>query len=162
MAIVVPALAVAVVLAIAAFFVVREASRIAERPPPALFDMDDAYQWVVRHVPDDVAATLTPADVRRILDLQLEYFKRRGVAVNGSSANPPGPVVVGGAETVDYILERAAATGEGYIPEQVYAVVETQLAYLRAIGAVGPAARRPDRPSPGQAPEIPPGDSPTA
>ena len=40
-----------------------------------------------------------------------------------------------------------AATGEAYIPEQVHAVVETQLAYLRAIGAVGDAARpRPEDP----------------
>ena len=36
-------------------------------------------------------------------------------------------------------LEQAAATGEAYLPEQVYPVVETQLTYLRAIGAVGPA-----------------------
>ncbi len=146
MSVVVAALAVGLVLAIAAFFVVREASRIAESPPPALFNVDDAYRWVVRHVHDDVAATLTPADVRRILEFQLEFFKRRGVAVNGSSAHPPGPVVVGGAETVDYILERSAATGEAYIPEQIYAVVETQLSYLRSIGAVGPVARRTDPP----------------
>ena len=52
---------------------------------------------------------------------------------------------MGGAETVDYIVSRSAATGEAYIPEQVHAVVETQLAYLRAIGAVGEVARpRPD------------------
>ncbi len=48
-----------------------------------------------------------------------------------------------GAETVEYILERARVTGEAYLPEQVHAVVETQLAYLRAIGAVGPPATRP-------------------
>jgi len=47
--------------------------------------------------------------------------------------------VIGAAETVDYILERCAATGEAYIPEQVYGVVETQLSYLRTIGAIGPA-----------------------
>ena len=52
---------------------------------------------------------------------------------------------VGGTETVEYILERAKATGEEYLPEQVYSVVETQFAYLRAIGAVGPP-RRPDPP----------------
>ena len=49
-------------------------------------------------------------------------------------------MIVGGAETVDYIVSRSAATGEEYLPEQVHAVVETQLAYLRAIGAVGDAA----------------------
>jgi hypothetical protein len=97
-------------------------------------------------VPDVVAATLTPADVRRILEFQLEYFQRRGVTGNGSSAHPPGDVVVGGAETVDYILERARLTGEEYLPEQVHAVVETQLAYLREIGAVGPPAAEPPTP----------------
>ena len=48
--------------------------------------------------------------------------------------------MIGGSETVEYILERCAATGEAYLPEQVYSVIDTQLSYLRAIGAVGPPA----------------------
>ncbi|HEX5587478.1 MAG TPA: hypothetical protein VFZ17_09230 [Acidimicrobiia bacterium] len=132
-------LVVGLVIAVAAFVVVREAGRVARRPPPALFDLEDAFEWVVAHVPDDVAATLTPDDVRRILGFQVEYFKRKGVSVNGTNATPPGTVVIGAAETVDYILERCAATGEAYIPEQVYGVVDTQLSYLRTIGAIGPA-----------------------
>ena len=119
--------------------VTREAKRVAEKPPPALFQFDDAVAYVVDHVPDDVAATLTPDDVRRILEFQVEFFNRKGVSSNGSTAYPPGPVVIGGSETVDYILERSEATGEAYLPEQVYGVIETQLSYLRAIGAVGPA-----------------------
>jgi hypothetical protein len=145
-------LAVGLVVAIAALFVVREARRIARNPPPALFDLDDAHAWVVEHLPDDIAATLTPEDVHRILDFQVEYFKRKGVSANGSTAYPPGTVVIGGSETVDYILERCAATGEAYLPQQVYGVIETQLTYLRAIGAVGPPATPdsmpPDRPRP--------------
>ncbi len=132
-------LAVGIVIGIAAAFVTREAKRMAEKPPPALFQFEDAVAWVVDHVPDDVAATLTADDVRRILEFQVEFFKRKGVSSNGSTAYPPGPVVIGGSETVDYILERAEATGEPYLPEQVYGVIETQLTYLRAIGAVGPA-----------------------
>ena len=46
------------VVAIAAFIVTREAGRIARNPPPALFDFEDAYEWVLEHLPDDVAATL--------------------------------------------------------------------------------------------------------
>ena len=133
-------LVVGIVVAIAAVFVVREAGRIARDPPPALFDLDDAHAWVVAHLPDDVAATLTADDVRRILDFQVEFFKRKGVSSNGSTAYPPANVVIGGSETVEYILERAAATGEPYIAEQVYGVLETQMSYLRAIGAVGPRA----------------------
>lgn len=140
MGLVVAMLVVGLVTAIAAVIVVREAGRIAKQPPPALFDADEAFEWVVAHVPDDVAATLTPADVRRILDLQIEYFKRKGVSTNGDNAAPEGPVVVGAAETVAYILERAEAKGEHYLPEQIHAVVDTQLSYLRAIGAIGPPA----------------------
>ena len=128
------------VVAIAAVFVVREAGRIAKEPPASIFDPDDAYEWVVEHLPDDVAATLTADDVRRILEMQLEFFRRKGVAGNGTRGAPSGPVVVGGAEQVAYIVERSAATGEAYIPDQVYPVVETQLSYLRAIGAIGPPA----------------------
>ena len=132
-------LVIGIVVGIAAFVVVREAGRVARRPPPALYDVEDAFDWVVAHVPDDVAATLTEADVRRILEFQVEFFKRKGVSANGSVAYPPGMVVIGGAETVDYILERCAATGEAYLPEQVHSVVDTQLTYLRTIGAIGPA-----------------------
>ena len=138
-----------VVIAIAALIIVREAGRLAQEPPPPVFDLDEAYEWVVKHVPDDVAATLTPEDVRRILDLQVEFFKRKGVSGNGSNARPVGDVVIGGAETVDYIIQRAAAAGDEYLPEQVHGVIETQLSYLRAIGAIGPpAGRGPDEAGP--------------
>jgi hypothetical protein len=55
---------------------------------------------------------------------------------------------VGGAEQIAFILDRAAATGEAYLPEQVYPVVETQLSYLRAIGAIGPPAPEGENPPP--------------
>lgn len=123
--------------AIAAWFVAREAGRLSAEPPPPVFDIEEAYDWVVENLPDVVAATLTPDDVRRILDFQIEYLQRQGVTGNGSSMHTPGDVVIGGAETVDYIVEQSRATGEEYLPEQVYAVIDTQLAYMRAIGAVG-------------------------
>jgi hypothetical protein len=140
MAVVAGFLVVGLVVAIAAYLVVHEAGRIAKAPPPALFDVEEAHEWVVAHVPDAVAATLTSDDVRRILEFQLEYFEKKGVSGNGSGPHATGPVVVGGAEAVAYIVDRAAATGEAYLPEQVYGVLETQVAYLRSIGAIGPPA----------------------
>jgi len=97
-------LVVGLVVAIAAAIVIREAGRIAKEPPPALFDLEEAHEWIVAHVPDDLAATLTSDDVRRILEFQLEYFERKGVAGNGAEGKSPGPVVIGGAEAVAYIL----------------------------------------------------------
>jgi hypothetical protein len=133
-------LVVGIAIGIAAFFVTREATRIAHQPPPALYHLDDALSWVVENLPDEVAATVTVDDVRRMLEFQIEFFKRKGVSSNGTTAYPAGPVVIGGSETVEYVLERCAATGESYLPEQVYVVIDTQLSYLRTIGAVGPAA----------------------
>jgi hypothetical protein len=136
-------LVLGLVFAIAAWFVVREAGRLAFEPPPVVFSLDEAYEWVVEELPDEVAATLTPEDVRRIIDFQVEYFDRAGVAANGSNGSAPGseaPAIVGAAEVVDYVLARAAERGDPYIPEQVYPVVEILLAYLAATGAVSTPA----------------------
>jgi len=128
---------VGVVLAIAAALVFREAARLSEEPPDAVFDPDDAHEWVVQHLDDLVAATLTEADVRRILDFQMEFFRDRGVSENGSVGHSEIPVVFAPDEAVTYIVERCATSGEAYLPEQVEAVMACQLDYLRFIGAIG-------------------------
>ncbi len=136
-------LAFGLVCAIAAYFVLREANRQAVAPRPPTYSMDEAYAWVVRHLDELVASTLTPDDVRSILRYQVEFFGRQGVTQNGSAPNLASDVVIGTSETVAYILERGATDGNEYLPEQIYPVVETQLAYMRAIGAVGPRLTRP-------------------
>src|SRR5438477_10584370 len=140
MAVVLVIIAVAAVFAIAAVVVGREARRLARQSPRPTFDFDEAVDWVCGHVGDDVAAVLSPEDVRTILNWHLEYFRLKGVSTNGSSAASEGRVVVGGAETVDYVLARAQALGSPYTPAQVHAVLEAQMTYLEAIGAVGPEA----------------------
>ena len=90
MTLVIGLLVIGLACGIGAWFVIREAGRLAAEPPPPVFDMDEAFEWVVQHLPDDVAATLTADDVRRILDFQLEFFQRQGVTGNGSSCAPAG------------------------------------------------------------------------
>lgn len=131
-------LAFGVVCGVAAFFVFREAAQQYEVPEPPTYRMDDAYEWVVRHLDELVASTLTPEDLRRILRYQVEFFQRQGVTQNGDRPQLVADVVIGTSETVDYIMRRAKQDGEEYLPEQIYPVVETQLAYMRAIGAIGP------------------------
>ena len=77
-------------------------------------------------------------DVRQIIDWHLEYLRIRGVSSNGHGPQTGERVVVGGAETVDYVLKRAQLNGVEYTPVQVHAVLEAQMTYLEAIGAVGP------------------------
>jgi hypothetical protein len=132
-------LAAALVFAIAAVVVGREARRLAAQPRRPVFDFEDAVAWVCRHVGDAVAAELTPDDVRRILHWHLEYFRLKGVSTNGSRPATDRPVVVGGAETVEFVMSKAEAVGSPYTPAQVHAVLDAQMAYLETIGAIGPA-----------------------
>ena len=144
--------AAALVFVIAAFVIGREARRLDEVPPPAVFDVNEAVNWVADHLPFEVTAVLTYDDVRQIVDWNLEFFRSKGVSSNGHGPHPvDGAVVVGGAETVDYVLARAIVAGLEYTPAQIHAVLETQMAYFVAIGAIGPEAG-PD--------ELPPGDTP--
>jgi hypothetical protein len=133
-------LAVAAVFAIAAVVVGREARRLASKAPGRVFEFEDAVSWVCDHVGHDVAAVLSPDDVRRILNWHLEYFRIKGVSSNGASPKVDGPVVVSGAETVDFVLRQAEASGLDYTPAQVHAVLDAQMSYLESIGAVGPVA----------------------
>ena len=131
---------VAVVFAIAAVVIGREARRLDSVPPRPVFDMDEAVAWVSDHLPFDVSAVLSHADVRNIIDWNLEYFRSKGVSGNGSSPHLDGPVVVGGAETVDFVLARAQQVGTSYTAAQVHAVLDAQMTYREAIGAIGPEA----------------------
>ena len=137
---------VGVVLAIAAAMVFREAARLSEDPPDAVFDPDDALGWVVEHLDDLAASTLTEADVKRIIDAQMEFFRQRGVAHNGTRTPPTVPLLLAPEETIAYIVDRCAELGETYIPEQVEAVMNCQLDYLRFIGAIGRPVEDEDQP----------------
>jgi len=130
--------ALLIVFVIAAVVIGREARRLGNVPPKPVFDFEEAVDWVCRHVSDDVAAELTPDDVRQIINWHLEYFRLKGVSSNGHGAQSEGPVVVGGAETVDFVLMRAQSAGSEYTPAQVHAVLDAQMTYLEAIGAIGP------------------------
>src|SRR4051812_44686488 len=128
---------VGIVLAIAAALVFREAARLSDEPPEAVFDPDDALGWVVEHLDEVAAATLTEKDVERILDFEMEYFRQRGMSHNGSRTEEDVPLLFLPEEAVGYIVDRCVETGEAYLPEQVEAVMECQLEYLRFIGAIG-------------------------
>src|SRR5579871_4970277 len=95
-------LVAAVVFSIAAVVIGREARRLDSVPPGPVFDLDEAVNWVSVALPYEVCAVLAHDDVRRIIDRYLEVFRTEGGSGNGHSALTETPVIVGGAETVDY------------------------------------------------------------
>jgi hypothetical protein len=142
-AIVFVVLAVVIVFVIAAVAIGREAGRLDAQPPRPVFDMDEAVEWIGDRLPFDVGAELSHDDVREILQWSLEHFRASTISTNGHGpAGPDDEVVVGEAETLGYVLDRARAAGRGWATGHVRAVLDAQLAYLDAIGALGPADDR--------------------
>ena len=135
-------LAVVAVFVIALIVIGREARRLAAKPPGRVFEFEDAVAWVCDHVGPDVAAVLSPDDVRQILNWHLEFFRMKGVSSNGHTSDSDGPVVVSGAETVDFVMMKAEAAGSPYTPAQIHAVLDAQMGYLEDIGAVGPVEEK--------------------
>ncbi len=139
MAIVVSVLVIALVMAVAAAAIGREARRLDGLPPRAVFDLEEAVVWVAEHLPDDVTAQLSYDEVRRLLDLSLDHLRTLGLA-GRTGERVEGEVVIDEADAVAAVLDRATSAGIDVTPYQVQSVVSAQLAYLQAISAVGPPA----------------------
>jgi hypothetical protein len=135
------ALALAVVFAIAAVVVGREARRLDAEPPRATFDLDEATEWVANHLPFEVSAVLSYDDVRVILGWNLDYLRVQGLSAAADEGDlEPADVVVDREDATAEVLRRAAEAGVAFSKEQVEAVLDAQFGYFDAIGAIGPEA----------------------
>ena len=132
-------IALAVVFLIAAVLVGREARRLDAEPPRAVFDIDEATEWVANHLPFEVSAVLSYEDVRRILEWNLEFLRAKGMSTPEAPV-PDGSIVVGPEEVADFVMSRARAVDSPYSEDQVAAVLDAQFGYFDAIGAIGPEA----------------------
>ena len=131
--------ALAVVFLIAAVLIGREARRLDAAPPRAVFDIDEATEWVANHLPFEVSAVLTYSDVRRILEWNLEFLRAKGMSTPERPL-PENSIVVGPEEVADFVMSRARAIDSPYSEDQVAAVLDAQFGYFDAIGAIGPEA----------------------
>jgi hypothetical protein len=122
----------------------REAFTLRTQPKQAHFDLEEAVNFVADRLPEEITAVLTFDDVRSILRWHLEYLRDRGVPVRRDQTSG-GPVVVEDDEGVAWVLGRADDVGLEVTDVEVAIVLEAELGYLQAIGAIG-----------GEAPGLPP------
>ena len=140
----------AVVFLIAAVVIGREARRLDAEPPRAVFDLDEATEWVGNHLPFGVSAVLSFADVRQMLEWSLDFLRARGLAAGPAALD--GSMVVEPEEVAAYIRGRAhdspglSGLSEALTDDQVAAVVEAQFGYFDAIGAIGREAQADELP----------------
>ena len=137
---VVIAIAVVAVLVIAVVAVGAVVGRLSSEPPVSVFDEDEAVDWIAERLPFEVAAQLTHDDVRALVLWHLEYLEDKGMATESAFEALPDDVVVVEDEGLGYVLGQASEAGLEVDDVQVLTVLEVELDYLEAIGAIGPRA----------------------
>ena len=132
-------IAVVAVLVIALVTLGRLTGTLEGQAPTAVYDLDEAVQYVADRLPDDVTATLSYDDVRSLLTWHIEYLERTGVARRqGVDDVAPGPLVVSDDDALAWVLGRAETAGLECSDVWAAQVIAADEAYLDAIGAFGP------------------------
>ena len=103
----------------------RSEAFLAARAPSALFEVDEAVEFVASALPDDVSARLSYEDVEALLGWQLVHL-----------ADRQGEVDIAGDEVVADLLARARADGREMDESDVRAVLDAEAEYLAAVGAL--------------------------
>ncbi len=137
-------IAVLLVFAIAAGTVGREAHRLDSVAPRAVYQLDEAVDFVADRLPAASQARLTPAEVDQLLRAHLRWMHEHGLqpdrAVDTRQAIDE-PIVVSENDLVAYLLAEAERVGVELLDDvDAVNVVDAHLAYFEAIGAVGPQA----------------------
>lgn len=126
---------VGVFLVIVAALLWQEA-RTRGQPAEPVFGIEDATDFVLARLPDDVASRLGRDNVRRIIEWQVYFLQMM------ARADDEVPIVVGTTEgTVAYISSNVERQGHPMSDDDIATVLEAQGDYLRSIGVVGEVAK---------------------
>jgi hypothetical protein len=141
-------LAAIAVFVIAAVVVGREARRLDAVAPRVVYRLDEAVDYVADRLPAASQARLTPGEVEQLLVFHLRWLHSKGlqpVNVVDRRQDIMTPTVITEDTLTGYLLGEAEREGVELLDDvDAVAVVEAHLAYLEAIGAVGPPADDPD------------------
>ncbi len=137
-------LAAVLVFAIAAGTIGREAHRLDAMAPRAVYQLDEAVDFVADRLPAASQARLTPAEVDQLLRAHLRWMHEQGLQPDravDARQDIDEQVVISEDALVAYLLAEADRVGVELLDDvDAVNVVDAHLAYFEAIGAVGPPA----------------------
>ncbi len=136
-AVVLIVVAVVLVVAIAFYAVGREVVLLEQRVAPSVYELEEAVPFIAERLPDEVTARISHADVRWILRVDAEELE---AATAEAVADGDDDEVVDPDGAVGRVLARIGDERPDLLDEDVVAVLDARLEYLRAIGAVGDQA----------------------
>jgi hypothetical protein len=136
------------VLAIAAIVIGREARRLDAVAPRAVYDIDQAVDFVAERLPDVTQARLTPDEQRSMLTLHMRWLHAQGLQPDRAvdkRQDIADLLLISEDQLSAYLLAEAEKSGVELLDDvDVVHVVRAHLAYFDAIGAVGPTASSTD------------------
>lgn len=130
--------AVIAVVAIALVAVGRISGQLGAVAKQAIYDRDEAVDFVADLLPDEVTAQLSYEELAQILQFHLDYLQSRGVArAQGDESVIVGPSIASEDDALAWVIGRVAESGIEAEDVWVAQVMEANEQYLRAIGAIG-------------------------
>ena len=134
--------AAAVVFVIAAVIIGRESRRLDSVAPRAVYELEQATQFVADNLPRETQARLTYSELRKLLVFHMRWLHDKGLQPAGvvDRRQDIGDEVVIDEQTLTAYLFDAAEKNNIEILDDVDAVhvVQAHLKYFDAIGAIGP------------------------
>jgi len=136
--------AAVLVFAIAAGAIGREAHRLDAVAPRAVYQLDEAVDFVADRLPPDSQARLTPGEVEQLLLAHLRWLHEQGLQPRNAvdaRQDIDEQVLITEDALVAYLLAEADKIGVELLDDvDAVNVVTAHLVYFEAIGAVGPEA----------------------
>ena len=135
-------IAAALVFAIAAVIIGREARRLDSVAPRAVYELEQATQFVADNLPSETQARLTFAELRKLLVFHMRWLHDKGLQPAGvvdRQQDIVDEVVIDEQTLTAYLLDAAEKNNIEILDDvdAVY-VVKAHLKYFDAIGAIGP------------------------
>ena len=125
------------VVAIALVAVGRISGQLGASVKEAIYDRDEAVDYVADLLPDEVTAQVTYEELAQLLQFHLDYLESRGVAHAQGEEASPGPSFASEDEALAWMIGRSAEAGIAVDDVWLAQVVDANERYLRAIGAIG-------------------------
>ena len=126
-------IAVVLVVVIGLVFIGDAVGKTSSMPDPIVVDVHEAIDFCAEALPDDVTATLTFDELRRLLRLHLEWIQAYHWAPEGTG---DGPILFEEFDALDYVLERMAAIRLEVPRDHVAKVIDVHSSYLQVMGAI--------------------------
>ena len=132
------------VFLIAALTIGREARRLDAMAPRAVYQLEQAADFVAMSLPESTQARLTMEELEKLLVMHMNWLHSKGLlpakAVD-QRQDISTPIVVTEDSLIAYLLGESDKAGIQIMDDvDLVNVTEAHLAYFDAIGAVGPVA----------------------